>query len=143
MLLRVTGCPPPFVCSQTDYLEKKISLSSKQTLVIFALRPILPDVYPLLFNHKRSSWPAARLTCPCVLVMCCCLCFVFFQQHTHVGRFFGAIRPICCPGMSPLPERRGGRLETTWPLPLFRPSAEVRTQCVEVAQGRGANAVAI
>lgn len=108
LLLRVTGCPPPFVCRQTDYLVKKKKLSFQQTDTCYissatqSSQPLSP-----FFNLKQSSWPTARLTCPCVLVMCCCLCFDFFQQHTHVGRFFRAIRPICCPRMSPLPEEEG------------------------------------
>lgn len=44
-------------------------------------------------------------------------CSVFFVS-THVGRFFWAIRPICCTGISPSLERRGegfGRQHTLYP----------------------------
>lgn len=66
--------------------------------------------------------PCRVLICQCVLVML--IFFIFF--YTHVASFFWAIRPICCTGSNPSLQRRGERLEETYPLhspytPLVRP----------------------
>lgn len=100
-------------------------------------------------QNKRPLSQHTTLICWCVLVMLS----DFFLLSTHVGRFFGAIRPICCTGSSPSLERRGEELEATYPPPPLHPplhgptyvqegevNAEVERVCVCVSLNLRVNA---